>query len=370
MHFGDGGSNTLAHTAHAVGGLTLPHLQRLGLGNIMPIHGVQPASSPVAAFGKMREVSKGKDSTTGHWELAGLITEKEFPTFPHGFPKILIERFLRETGCAGYLGNTTASGTAIIRELGLQHCDTGFPIIYTSADSVFQIAAHEEIIPLDRLYEICTRTRDNVCTGEFAVGRVIARPFVGTNGTFSRTANRRDFSLNPSAATMLDVLCAAGIQTVGIGKVEDLFAGRGLTVSVHTKSNAEGIQNILNQSKSMRNGLVFANLVDFDTLYGHRNDAGGFAQALEEFDRNIPLIVDTLSTEDLLIITADHGNDPTMESTDHSREFVPLLCFSKSRGAGTNLGMRETFADVGKTIADYFGVNNNLAGKSFLPEMN
>lgn len=327
---------------------------------------MKPVSAPRASYGKMVEVSKGKDSTTGHWEIAGLITDKEFPTFSQGFPKSLLEQFLQVTGCKGYLGNTVASGTAIIQELGAEHVRTGFPIVYTSADSVFQIAAHEEIIPLPQLYEICQRTRDEVCIDDFAVGRVIARPFVGKNGTFTRTANRRDFSVQPRGVTVLDLLMKAGISTVSIGKVDDLFAGRGLSTKIHTKSNAEGIDCIVRESKGMESGLIFANLVDFDMLYGHRNDPKGFALALEEFDRAIPRIQETLSAEDMLIITADHGNDPVTPSTDHSREYAPLLCFMKSKTVGANLGARKTFADLGKTIAGFFGVPNSLAGESFL----
>lgn len=352
--------------ANIVGGLRLPQLESLGLGNIAPMKGVTPSSSPRASFGRMAEVSKGKDSTTGHWEIAGLLLEREFPTFPKGFPLPLLKKFLAVTGSGGYLGNTTASGTAIIQALGAEHVSTGFPIVYTSADSVFQIAAHEEVIPLQRLYEICRRTRDEVCVGEFAVGRVIARPFVGSTGGFTRTTNRRDFSLLPPSMTVLDVLHARGINTVSVGKVDDLFAGRGLKKKVHTKSNAEGIENIIREASQMQSGLIFANLVDFDTLYGHRNDPQGFAAALEAFDRELPGILETIETGDLLLLTADHGNDPVTPSTDHSREYVPLLCFSKSRKRGVNLGIRSTFADVGKTIADFFGVENSLAGSSFL----
>jgi phosphopentomutase len=362
----DEGSNTLVNLADAVGGLRLPNLATLGLGNIASIKGVTPSPSPRASFGRMAEVSKGKDSTTGHWEIGGLILEKEFPTFPGGFPESLLQKFLVSTGSKGYLGNVTASGTAIIQELGTEHIKTGFPIVYTSADSVFQIAAHEEVIPLEKLYEICRHTRDEVCVGEFAVGRVIARPFVGSLGKFTRTTNRRDFSLVPPSPTVLDILNAAGIETVSVGKVDDLFAGRGLSKKLHTKSNGEGIEYIVNEAARMKSGLIFANLVDFDTLYGHRNDPQGFAAALEAFDQELPKILETIGTRDLLVLTADHGNDPVTPSTDHSREYVPLLCFSKSRIRGVNLGTRATFADVGKTVADFFGVENSLSGSTFL----
>jgi len=281
----------------------------------------------------------------------------------------LLKKFLAATGSRGYLGNKTASGTAIIEELGAKHVKTGFPIVYTSADSVFQIAAHEEVIPLEKLYEMCQRTRDNVCAGEYAVGRVIARPFVGSAGNFTRTTNRRDFSLPPPAPTVLDVLLDAGIETVSVGKVDDLFAGRGLSKKQHTKTNAEGIDAIIDEGARIKSGLIFANLVDFDMLYGHRNDPGGFAEALAAFDKELPGILETIDGGDLLILTADHGNDPVTPSTDHSREYVPLLCFSKSKSVGVNLGTRSTFADLGKTVADFFNVKNSLAGMSFLGQV-
>lgn len=367
--YGDEGSNTLANTANAVGGLNLPHLQALGLGNIHPVNGVPPARHPGASFGKMTEVSSGKDSTTGHWELSGLVLEKDFPTFPGGFPEGLLKRFLDVTASRGFLGNVAASGTAIIQQLGADHIRTGFPIVYTSADSVFQIAAHEDVIPVPDLYEICQKTRDAVCSDEFAVGRVIARPFVGGNGKFTRTANRKDFSLQPPADTVLDLLFKAGIPTIGIGKVDDLFAGRGLSEKLHTVSNADGIALTLEHSTRIEKGLVLTNLVDFDTLYGHRNDPQGFARCLQEFDGVVPDLLATLEEGDLCIITADHGNDPVTPSTDHSREYVPLLCWTKTREQGTALGTRSTFADVGKTIATYFGVANTLSGTSFLREV-
>ncbi|MEW6511761.1 MAG: phosphopentomutase [Bacteroidota bacterium] len=367
--YGDEGSNTLANTAQAVGGLRLPRLEAFGLGNIVPIQGVQPAGVPSASFGKIAEKSKGKDSTTGHWELAGLVVEKEFPTYPKGFPASLIDRFLSVTGCAGYLGNRTASGTAIIQELGDEHVHTGYPIVYTSADSVFQIAAHEDVIPIDRLYQICTLTRTHVCNGEHAVGRVIARPFVGTSGAYHRTTNRRDFSLAPPAPTVLDLLADDGVETVSVGKVDDLFAGRGLTSTNHTTSNEEGVKALIREGKKQRNALLFANLVDFDTLYGHRNDPKGFAAALEKFDEALPAIAETIGEHDLLMITADHGNDPVTPSTDHSREYVPLLAYSASRKKGNALGTRASFADVGKTIAEFFGLRTSLAGESFLPQV-
>jgi phosphopentomutase len=364
--YGDAGSNTLVNTARAVGGLRLPSLARLGLGNIASIQGVPPAEQPAASFWRMAERSRGKDSTTGHWEIAGLIVEKAFPTFPGGFPAPLMDRFLAATGCAGYLGNRTASGTAIIQDLGNEHVRTGFPIVYTSADSVFQIAAHEEVIPLARLYDICRKTRTEVCTGEFSVGRVIARPFTGPGGHFARTTNRRDFSLPPQGTTLLDVLRGEGVRTTSIGKVDDLFDGRGIGEMHHSKSNDEGIAEIIRAASGAQEGLYYANLGDFDTLFGHRNDPRGFAGALEKFDAVVPEILATIRKGDILIITADHGNDPVSTSTDHSREYVPLLCYAPGGAAGARLGTRETFADVGKTVAEYFGVPNTLAGTSFL----
>ncbi len=367
--YGDEGSNTLANTARTVGGLRLPVLGSLGLGNIVPVEGVRPVSSPRASFGRMAQQSLGKDSTTGHWELAGIVLAKEFPTFPSGFPGELMQRFLTVTGCAGFLGNTTASGTAIIEELGREHVRTGFPIVYTSADSVFQIAAHEEIVPLRRLYEICQLTRDRVCTGTNAVGRVIARPFVGTEGAFVRTTNRRDFSLDPPEPTLLDILQEHGFETAGVGKVDDLFANRGFRSSLHTRTNAEGVAELVARASRMKQGFIIVNLGDFDTLYGHRNDPRGFARALEEFDAALPSIIETLYPEDVLIITADHGNDPVSPSTDHSREYVPLLCFSPAQGQGHDLGTRGTFADVAKTVVEYFGIGDSIRGTSFLSQI-
>jgi phosphopentomutase len=321
---------------------------------------------PGGFFGRMAERSRGKDSTTGHWELAGLILEREFPTFPQGFPAAVMNRFLAVTGCAGFLGNKTASGTAIIQELGAAHVRTGYPIVYTSADSVFQIAAHEEVIPLERLYRICRQTRDSVCMGEAAVGRVIARPFVGSEGAYVRTTNRKDFSLEPPGDTVLDLLSGQGIETVGIGKIDDLFAERGLARSRHTRTNAEGMEELVLQSGAMRRGFIIANLGDFDTLYGHRNDPRGFAAALESFDAFLPRLVETVRAGDLLILTADHGNDPVTPSTDHSREYVPLLCVVGGRHEGRGLGTRTTFADVAATVTEYFGIRSSLAGTSFL----
>jgi phosphopentomutase len=366
--YGDTGTNTLGNISRAVSKLALPNLQRLGLGNIASIQGVLKVETAVGCYGKMAELSKGKDSTTGHWEIAGIITDRPFPVYPEGFPKVVIQGFLDATGVKGVLGNKAASGTEIIKELGDEHVKTGFPIVYTSADSVFQIAAHEEVIPLRRLYELCQRSRDQVLIGAHAVGRVIARPFVGKSGSYTRTANRRDFSVVPPRATLLDILSEAGFETVAVGKIDDLFAGRGLKEKLHTKSNAEGIAEIIRSAKRMESGFVMANLVDFDVHYGHRQDPAGFARELEAFDRELPRIQESMQDRDLLVITADHGNDPTDASTDHSREYVPLLCWSRTGRRNVNLGTRKTFADAGKTVADFFGVagGGELAGESFL----
>jgi len=365
--YGDAGANTLGHTAESVGGLSLPNMQKLGLGNIAPILGVPPVPSPEGCFGKMQEVSKGKDSTTGHWEISGIVVTEDFPYYPHGFPREVIEKFLSETNMRGVLGNRPASGTQIIEELGDEHVRTGFPIVYTSGDSVFQIAAHEDVIPLNELYRICQAARDHVLVGKHAVGRVIARPFVGTSGRYVRTANRRDFSLQAPGTTVLDLLSGNGVPTVSIGKIDDLFSGRGLQKKIHTHSNAEGIEEIVRQSSAMGRGFIMTNLVDFDMLYGHRQDAKGMAKAIEFFDGHLPRIFETVNNDDILMITADHGNDPTDDSTDHSREYVPLLTFSKNGKRGVNLGVRKTFADAGRTVAEYFGVDDGkIAGTSFL----
>jgi phosphopentomutase len=366
--YGDIGTNTLGNIARAVGKLSLPNLERLGLGNIAPVQGVVRVAIAEGCYGKMAEQSKGKDSTTGHWEIAGIVTNRPFPVYPNGFPAHLLEAFRSVTGVQGVLGNKAASGTEIIKELGDEHVRTGFPIVYTSADSVFQIAAHEEVVPLTELYEICRLARDKVLVGEHAVGRVIARPFVGKTGTYSRTTNRRDFSIKPPRKTLLDILAESGIETVGVGKIDDLFAGRGLKEKLHTKSNGQGIEEIVRSVRKLKTGFVMANLVDFDVQYGHRQDAAGFARELEAFDRELPRIQESMEDEDLLILTADHGNDPTDKSTDHSREYVPLLCWRRSGKKNIDLGVRKTFADLGRTVAEFFGISsqNELAGVSFL----
>ena len=363
----DEGSNTFCNIASAVGGLHLPNLELFGLGNIEQIKGVNTVPKPEASFGKMAELSEGKDSTTGHWELAGLHVKTDFSYFPDGFDPEIINRFLKETGCKGILGNKPTSGTVIIDELGEEHVRTGFPIVYTSADSVFQIAAHEEVIPLKQLYEICSITREKVLAYPLQVGRVIARPFLGTPGKFTRTKNRKDFSLDPPESTILDILTENKIVTVGIGKINDLFNYRGIQKQKLTKSNEEGCEQLLKFAVESEGSFIFTNLVDFDVYFGHRNDPEGFAQKLVEFDRFLPALIDKLDESDRLIITADHGNDPTTPSTDHSREYVPLLYFRKGV-AGKNLGVRKTFSDVAKTVADFFSVETDLNGSSFFNE--
>lgn len=364
--YGDYGCNTLKNTAAAVGGLTAPNLQRLGLGNIEEVQGIPPVPSPQAAYGRMRERSQGKDTTTGHWEMMGVVLEKPFPVYPQGFPPDLIQAFEQRIG-RKTLGNKVASGTEIIQELGERHMQTGYPIVYTSADSVFQIAVHEEVIPLADLYDMCATARE-MLTGDHLVGRVIARPFVGRPGRFTRTDHRHDYALHPPE-TILDVLTAHGRPVIGVGKIQDIFAGQGVTRSFPTVGNQDGLDKIASLLPAEPTGLIFANLVDFDQLYGHRNDASGYARAIEEFDRRLPELLSALRDDDILIITADHGCDPTTAGTDHTREFVPLLVWGK-HVQPVDLGVRPTFADVGQTIAGYLQVHaHHLAGSSFLEEL-
>lgn len=365
--YGDDGSNTLANTARAVGGLTLPNLEGLGLGKIIPVSGVSPVPKPLAAFGKMAEQSPGKDTTTGHWEMAGIVLKQPFPTYPKGFPQEIIGAFEERIGTKT-LGNVAASGTEIIKELGEDHLKTGYPIVYTSADSVFQIAAHEKVIPPGRLYEICRIARD-LLVGKHAVARVIARPFDGLPGEFFRTTRRHDFSLEPPGETMLDLISGAGQEVIGIGKISDIFVGKGLTKSFPTKNNEEGINITIQSMEQCTGGLIFTNLVDFDMVYGHRNNPEGYARALEYFDARIPELMEYLQEEDLLIITADHGTDPTTESTDHSREYVPLLICGKPVKNLVCLGIRSTFADLGATVVDYLGCGTLKSGISMLGEI-
>lgn len=366
--YGDAGSDTLGNVARAVagggGGLRLPNLERLGLGKARSIPGLAPGVSPKAAYGVALPASAGKDSTTGHWEICGVLLSKPFRTYPHGFPRELLDEFARRTG-RGWLGNKAASGTQIIAELGAEHQRTGKWIVYTSADSVFQVAAHEGTVPLEELYRACGVARE-LLVGEQAVSRVIARPFAGKPGAYERTPRRKDFSIAPVGETLLDRLAAAGIPRVGIGKVDDLFAGRNIT-SEHTPTNADAYRLIEQALERTRTGFIFVNVIEFDQTWGHRNDVAGFYQGLRELDAWIPRLEARVSGDDLIILTADHGNDPTTPSTDHSREAVPVLALGP-RVTPAALGERRTFADMGATVAEYFGVASPV-GTSFLPEL-
>lgn len=364
-NYGDEGANTLGHTAAFVGGLELPNLARLGIGNLTAVAGVPPipAAAAAGAFGRMAERSAGKDTMTGHWEMMGVITSVPMRTFPNGFPPELIEKFEQAIG-RKVLGNKVASGTVIIEELGPEHMRTGRPIVYTSADSVFQIACHEDIVPVEELYRMCRIARE-LLVGEWAVGRVIARPFTGQPGSFVRTPRRHDFAMLPPQPTLLERLHHAGVPVTAVGKIQDIFSGRGITSHVPTRNNDEGIQAVTALLAGGTTGLIFANLVDFDMLYGHRNDPRGYAAALEAFDRAIPAMLAALRPGDLLFITGDHGCDPTTPSTDHSREYVPVLVAGPGV-RGHDLGTRSTFADLGATVAEMFGVAAGGAGESFL----
>ncbi|MGH2817107.1 MAG: phosphopentomutase [Actinomycetota bacterium] len=361
--FGDEGSATLPHVAEAMGGISLPNMASLGLGNIVRIEGVAAAPEPSGAFGAMVERSPGKDTTTGHWEISGIVLDRPFPTYPNGFPEDVVEAFEAEIG-SGTLGNVAASGTEIIERLGAEHMRSGKPIVYTSADSVFQIAAHVDVIPLERLYEMCRIARE-ILRGEHEVGRVIARPFRGEAGSFRRTTDRHDFSVTPPQASILDELSGAGLEVRGVGKISDIFAGRGVTSSRPTVSNEEGIEAVIEELKTIDRGLVFANLVDFDSSFGHRNDPQGYGAALEAFDARLPDILGSLDEGDVLIITADHGNDPTTPSTDHSRERVPVVVAGPPLRSGVALGERRSFADCGATVAELLGVPTSTSGTSF-----
>jgi phosphopentomutase len=365
--YGDTGANTLGNIARAVGGLQLPNLGQFGLGNLTEIVGVPPVAQTVGIYGRLTEVSAGKDTTTGHWELSGVILPKPFPTYPQGFPQDLLTLYERRIG-RKTIGNYPASGTEIIKDLGAEHMRTGQPIVYTSADSVFQIAAHEEVISIAELYELCQTARE-VLTGDHAVGRVIARPFVGTPGNFQRTERRKDFSLEPLTTTILDAVKSAGLAVMGVGKIEDIFAHRGLTASKHTGNNMAGIDATLEFLATAAPGLIFTNLVDFDSLYGHRNDPRGYAQALEAFDQRLPELTASLRPGDVLMITADHGNDPTTPGTDHSRERVPILINGPHVQPGHSLGTRSSFADVAATTAAVLGIPWSGPGLSFADQL-
>ncbi len=361
--YGDEGSDTIGNTSRAVGGLRLPNLERMGLGHLTPIAGVPPHPAPDAFYGKMAERSRGKDTITGHWEMMGIVLAEPLALFPGGFPPEIVAPWLAAIGAPGVLGNRAASGTVIIEELGEEHQRTGKPILYTSADSVFQVACHEETVPVERLYDWCRAARRLL--EPWRVARVIARPFVGRPGAYRRTYRRKDFALEPPGRTVLERLVERDVPVVGVGKIPDIFDRRGITEEIHTEGNADGLRRTEEVLGRLDRGLVFVNLVDFDMLYGHRNDAPGYARALEEMDRALPRIVGALRPGDVLAITADHGCDPTTPSTDHSREYVPLLVHVPGGGGGA-LGVRDTFADLGRSVAEFFGAPAE-AGRSFLP---
>lgn len=365
--YGDEGASSLEHCSQAIGGLELPHLGQIGLGNITPIAGTPPRSNCTGAYGRMHSIAAGKDSVAGHWELTGVVLQKPLPTYPHGFPPEIVDAFERAIG-RKVIGNKAASGTEIIQELGEEHMRTGSPILYTSADSVFQVAAHQDVMSLDELYHICEIARA-MLVGDHAVGRVIARPFVGAPGHFTRTEHRRDFSLAPLGTSLLDVLKAAGKDVIGIGKIEDLFAGRGLTARDHTETNKDGMAATLRWLERDFVGLLFINLVEFDMLWGHRRDSQGYARALREVDAWVPLVQQRMRSSDALFFSADHGVDPTFRGTDHTRESVPLLAYGEPVRPGIDLGVRSTMADLGQTLAEAFGVGALATGTSFARDM-
>ncbi len=364
--WGDAGSDTFGHICESRE-VRLPNLQSLGLGNIRPLAGVAKIEAPRGCYGKCALASNGKDTTTGHWEMAGIILERAFPTYPHGFPQPVIDQFIERTNVPGILGNIPASGTEIIKDLGAEHVRTGKPIVYTSADSVFQIAAHEDVIPLERQYEICETARD-LLRGEHEVGRVIARPFLGTAGAFYRTENRHDYAVPPPRQNLLPLLQMHGLDVVCIGKIASIYDSAGVTQDLTAKNNEQSIDQTIKALRDNTRGLIFSNLVDFDMLYGHRRDTEGYARALEHFDSRWPEIEAAMNEGDLLVITADHGNDPTYPGTDHTREYAPLLAFGSRARRGVNLGTRGSLSDIGQTVAQNFALDLE-AGKSFLSEI-
>jgi phosphopentomutase len=364
--WGDAGSDTFGHICESRH-LSLPNLQGLGLGNIRPLAGVPAIENPRGSYGKCALRSNGKDTTTGHWEMAGIILERAFPTYPNGFPRAIIDRFVSEAHVPGILGNFAASGTEIIKVLGEEHVKTGKPIVYTSADSVFQIAAHEQVIPLERLYEMCETARD-ILRGEDEVGRVIARPFLGEPGSFYRTENRHDYAVPPPRANLLPLLSEHGLEVVCIGKIASIYDSAGVTQDLTAKNNEQSIDQTIRALRDESRGLIFSNLVDFDMLYGHRRDTEGYARALEHFDSRWPEIETTMREDDLVIITADHGNDPTFPGTDHTREYAPLIVFGKGAKPGVNLSTRDSLSDIGQTIAENFALGLR-AGQSFLRDV-
>lgn len=365
--FGDVNVNTLGNIVKAYKDIQLPNMIKLGLSNIDGIDSLDSIDNPIGSFGRASEVSKGKDTTTGHWEMTGVLVETPFKTYENGFPKEIIDEFERKTN-RKVIGNKPASGTAILDELGEQQMKTGEVIVYTSADSVFQIAAHEEIIPLEELYKMCEIARE-IMMGENAVARIIARPFVGKPGAFERTSNRRDYSLSPFEDTVLDTIKKSNLDVIGVGKIEDIFNKQGITEAIHTKDNMDGVDQTINYMKKENKGLIFTNLVDFDSKYGHRRDVEGYKKALEEFDARIPEIIANMKDDDILIINADHGNDPTYKGTDHTREYIPVLVYGKNINKGYNLGTRKSFADIGATVADILNVDLPKNGESFKSEI-
>ncbi|MFL0248737.1 phosphopentomutase [Candidatus Clostridium stratigraminis] len=365
--YGDAYCNTIGNISKTVSGLKLPNLSALGLGNIDNMQNIEKVNLPVGCFARLEEISNGKDTTTGHWEMAGVVSEKPFPTFPNGFSSDLVKRFEAAIG-RKVIGNKVASGTVILEELGEEHCKTGSPILYTSADSVFQLAAHEEVIPLNELYKMCEIARE-MLIGEYAVARVIARPFIGKENEFKRTPNRRDFSLLPPYDTLLDKLKTAGLNVMAVGKIEDIFCGKGITEAVHTEDNMDGVNKTLEFMKQNKKGLIFTNLVDFDMKWGHRRDVNSYAKGLEAFDARLSEIMEAMNDKDLLFITADHGCDPTFKGTDHTREYVPFIAYGKTIKQNVNLGTRKGFADLGQTVADIFKVEKLKNGTSFLKEI-
>lgn len=371
MEYNDRGCHTLGHVWKANGGLKIPNMVKLGLGNIEGMIEIEKTNLPEGCYGRSAEISKGKDTTTGHWEMAGIYGKTPFPTYPEGFPKEITEEFIRKCNIPGILGNCAASGTKIIEELGEEHERTGKPIVYTSADSVFQIACNEAVYPVERLYEMCKTARE-ILIGKHGVGRVIARPYILTECGRERTANRRDFSLQPPEKNLLNILKSNGIGVFAVGKIEDIFAGSGITAAVHTKDNMDGMDKTLEYMEKEKNGLIFTNLVEFDSKWGHRNDFTGYGKGLEEADVRIGQIMDKMESDDILIINADHGCDPTTPGTDHTREYIPVLVYGKNIKRGVNLGTRKTFADIGQTIGEILGMGENVLdiGESFWNELN
>ena len=365
--FGDAGANTIGNISKTLGGLNVPNLIKLGLGNIDNMKGLEKSEAPLGCYARCAEASNGKDTTTGHWEMAGIVSKDPFPTYPDGFPKEITDKFEKAIG-RGILGNKPASGTVIIEELGREHLKTGKPIVYTSGDSVFQIAAHEDVIPVEKLYEMCKIAR-GILTGKDAVARVIARPFVGKPGSFVRTPERRDFSLKPPYDTVLDKLNKKGLDVIGVGKIGDIFTYKGITESVHTVSNMDGVDKTLEYMNKSNKGLIYTNLVDFDMKWGHRRDVKAYGKGLEDFDVRLGEILNAMKDDDVLFITADHGCDPTFKGTDHTREYVPFVSYGKELKQNVNLGTRKTFSDMGQTIAEIFKTEKISNGESFLKDI-